>query len=218
MAVDDSSTKPLILTPAQRRERNREEVRQAILEAARAVIREDGVAALNFNEVARRVGMKTPSLYEYFPGKMAVYDALYLLGVRLYARQLEEALKPGDDVWAWIEFVITNFFNFAYRHPDLYHVVFERHVPEFVPSEESMAESRQNLGNLTGILQRFMANGQLQTNLPLETVRDILIVVLYGITSQHMSNQPHLPLGQGRFGSLVPTIIDILKAAWQPRG
>jgi hypothetical protein len=34
--------------------------------------------------VARRVGTRAPSLYEYFPGgKMAIYDALFRLGVQL---------------------------------------------------------------------------------------------------------------------------------------
>jgi len=57
----------------------------AILDAARAVMREEGVAALNLHEVARRVGLRPPSLYEYFPGKMALYDAVYRFGIRQYA-------------------------------------------------------------------------------------------------------------------------------------
>ncbi len=61
-----------VLSPRERRQRNREEMVAAILDAARAVMREEGVAALNLHEVARRVGLRTPSLYEYFPGKMAL--------------------------------------------------------------------------------------------------------------------------------------------------
>ncbi|HEY6542020.1 MAG TPA: hypothetical protein VIZ18_13840 [Ktedonobacteraceae bacterium] len=36
-----------ILSPQERRQRNREEMKNAILEAARQVMREEGVAALN---------------------------------------------------------------------------------------------------------------------------------------------------------------------------
>src|SRR5258708_18292125 len=89
-----------ILSPQERRQRNREEMRHAILEAARAVMREEGVAALNLNEVARRVGVRPPSLYEYFPGKMALYDALFRLGIGLFAAHMERAragLGPGWD-------------------------------------------------------------------------------------------------------------------------
>ena len=52
-------------------------MRRAILAAARAVMREQGVAALSLREVARRVQMQAPSLYAYFPSKMALCDALF---------------------------------------------------------------------------------------------------------------------------------------------
>src|SRR5258708_16229801 len=77
-----------ILSPQERRQRNREEMKNAILEAARQVMREEGVAALNLQEVARRVGVRAPSLYEYFPGKMAIYDALFCMGVGLFAQHV----------------------------------------------------------------------------------------------------------------------------------
>lgn len=46
-----------LLSPQERRQRNRQEVIDAILAAAREIMRRDGVAALNLNEVARLVGM-----------------------------------------------------------------------------------------------------------------------------------------------------------------
>ena len=39
--------------------------------------------------VARRVRMQAPSLYAYFPSKMALYDALFLMGVRMRAAYRE---------------------------------------------------------------------------------------------------------------------------------
>src|SRR5215472_6791924 len=92
---------------ATRRRRHRAEVVGVILDAARAVMREQGVAALNLNEVARRVGMRTPSLYEYFDGKMALYDALFALGVRLFRERMGAVfaadLAPGARLRAAIE-------------------------------------------------------------------------------------------------------------------
>jgi AcrR family transcriptional regulator len=203
------------LTPTQRRERNREEVRRAILDAAREVMREEGVAALNLNEVARRVGMKTPSLYEYFSGKLAIYDALYLEGVRLYGESRIKRKEQNLNFWEFVEQAIYYYLNFAYRNPDLYYLVFERPVPEFVPSEESMVESRKLLGNLNPIFQEAINKGVIKTDLSVEAVRDIFILVLHGLTSMHMANEPDLPPGQGRFGSLIPAITDMLKTAWQ---
>ena len=60
-------------------------------------MREQGVAALSLREVARRVQMQAPSLYAYFPSKMALYDALFLMAVRLRAeyRDRDDAGRDG---------------------------------------------------------------------------------------------------------------------------
>src|SRR5262245_28336275 len=106
-------------SPAERRQRNREEVRRAILEAARQVMHEQGVAALSLREVARRVHMQTPSLYAYFPSKMALYDALFLMGVRLRAdyRDREEA---SGSFWDRLERRFDSYMRFAQENPELY--------------------------------------------------------------------------------------------------
>jgi len=52
------------------------EMMTAILDAARAVMREEGVAAAETCMSCPSVGLRPPSLYEYFPGKMALYDAV----------------------------------------------------------------------------------------------------------------------------------------------
>ena len=88
-------TKPNFLSPQQRRLRNREEMIATIVQAARDIMREEGVAALNLNEIARRLGMKPPSLYEYFPNKMALYDHLFLLGTRLFLEKVAEVQVFG---------------------------------------------------------------------------------------------------------------------------
>src|SRR5918996_3961751 len=86
-------------SPRERRERNREQVGAAILEAARGVMRERGVAGLSLREVARRVGMQAPSLYEYFPSKAALYDALFLLAIRRYRASVEALRHEQDSFW-----------------------------------------------------------------------------------------------------------------------
>lgn len=186
-----------------------------ILKEARDIMRRDGVGALNLNEIAIRVGMKTPSLYKYFSGKMALYDALFLEGVRLYNQLVVQPQQSIVNFGDWLEFGIYHHLNFAYLHPDLHFLIFERPVPHFIPSQESMAEIGAALANLTHKIEEFINNGQLVTNLSLETVRDVFIVNLHGMTSLHLANEPDLPPGQGRFGSLIPVITALLKEAWQ---
>jgi len=205
-----------ILSPQERRQRNREEMKNAILEAARQVMREEGVAALNLQEVARRVGVRAPSLYEYFPGKMALYDALFRMGVRLYAERMSRLTGGTDSFWARSQAGLENYITFAQEYPELYQLVFERPVPGFVPSEESMAESRQLLSMSDEIVQKGVEQGSVVLGITAEQARDLFIAMMHGLTALHMVNEPELPIGSGRFGSLIPAAMALFRAAWEP--
>jgi AcrR family transcriptional regulator len=205
-----------ILSPIERRQRNREEMKKAILEAARQVMREEGVAALNLQEVARRVGVRAPSLYEYFPGKMALYDALFRMGVRLYAERMRRLSEGIDSFWARYQAGLENYMTFAQECPELYQLIQERPVPGFVPSEESMAESRQLLTMTDEIVGKGIERGSIALGITSEQARDLSLAMMHGLTALHMANEPELPVGSGRFGSLIPAALALFRAAWEP--
>jgi AcrR family transcriptional regulator len=207
-----------LLSPAERRQRNREEVRQAILEAARAVMHEQGVAALSLREVARRVQMQAPSLYAYFPSKMALYDALFLQAVRLRAeyRDREEARREG--FWDRLEGRFESYMRFAQENPELYHLAYERPVPGFVPSPENLAEAFQAPAGLEQMLTDAAATDEVVLDVPVAHARDLLIGMIHGLTAHHIANEPELPVGSGRFGSQIPAAIALFRAKWDPHG
>ena len=208
-----------VLSPRERRQRNREEMMAAILDAARAVMREEGVAALNLHEVARRVGLRTPSLYEYFPGKMALYDALYRFGIRLYAAGREH-LAPitalPASFWEHARGELEHYMTFAQENPELYQLVFERPVPGFVPSPGSLEEGARILAHSDQLLKQALEQGNLALGLPPEQARDLFIGMMHGLTALHMANEPALPIGSGRFGSLIEAALALFQAAWNP--
>src|SRR5712691_7620270 len=218
MAETESNSKR-VLSPRERRQRNREEMMAAILDAARAVMRENGVAALNLHEVARRVGLRTPSLYEYFPGKMALYDALFRLGIRLYAagrERLAPIVPAPDSLWERARAELEHYMTFAQENPELYQLVFERPVPGFVPQPESLEEGARILAHSDQILKQALSQGNLALGLPPEQARDLFIAMMHGLTALHMANEPELPMGSGRFGSLIPAALTLFQAAWRP--
>lgn len=199
------------------RERNREEMKAAILDAARAVMREEGVAALNLQEVARRLGMRAPSLYEYFSGKMAIYDALFSLGAKLYAQRLTRLAQQPASLWQHLHAALEGYMSFAQEYPELHQLVFERPVPGFVPSEESLRESRRSLAIGEEILQQDLEQAGMVLRIPLAQARDLVIAMMHGLTAQHMANEPELPVGAGRFGSLIPAAVALFHASWDPQ-
>jgi AcrR family transcriptional regulator len=216
---DPETNSKRVLSPKERRQRNREEMTTAILDAARSVMREEGVAALNLHEVARRVGLRAPSLYEYFPGKMALYDALYRFGIRLYAAGREQlapiTVRPAS-FWEHARGELEHYMTFAQENPELYQLVFERPVPGFVPSQESLEEGARILAHSDQLLKQALEQGNLALGLPPEQARDLFIGMMHGLTALHMANEPEQPMGSGRFGSLIEAALALFQAAWRP--
>lgn len=192
-------------------QRNREATIQTILETARAIMREEGVAALSMQEVARRMDMRAPSLYNYFSGKLDIYDALFRLGISLWRESVEKAAQEAGSFQEEMRNIIEGYMTFALENPDLYQLCFERPVPGFVPSQESLELSFGLLDYSRQRVDGFMS--QLDTDLTSEQILNLTIAVSHGLTALHLANEPHLPLGQGRFGSLIPVALSMLEAA-----
>src|SRR6187401_762133 len=90
-----------------RRARRRGETIDEILAIAVDVMTRDGVNGLSLSEVARRLGVKPPSIYKYFDSLLAIYDALFERGQRNHLeimRTAMESAQPGlDSVAAGLE-------------------------------------------------------------------------------------------------------------------
>ncbi len=74
-----------------RQAERRDATRAEILEAAWDLARINGLGGLSLGDVARRIGMKTPSLYWYFESKHAIYDAMFVQGNEQLLERLSSA-------------------------------------------------------------------------------------------------------------------------------
>jgi AcrR family transcriptional regulator len=208
--VIQNLTKKQMQSP--RRQRNHDLMVQTILETARGIMREKGVAALSMQELARRMEMRAPSLYNYFSGLMDIYDAVFRLGFSLWGAHIHEYTQNASTWKDEIRLAMEAYMSFAIQNPELYQLCFERPVPGFVPSEESLQLSFSILRDAYARMANYQ--DELQTGLPAEQSTDLVIVLMHGITALHMANEPHLPIGQGRFGALLPAALSLLEKAW----
>jgi AcrR family transcriptional regulator len=194
------------------RQRKREAMIARILDAAREIMRQEGVAALSMQELARRMDLRAPSLYNYFSSKMDVYDALFRLGFTLFGEHLAQAVQGAQTWQDEVRLTIEAYMSFALDNPELYQLCFERPVPGFVPSEASLELS------FGALQQGYRRAGELisplRTGLSDQQAADLLIALMHGLTAQHLSNEPDMPVGEGRFGSLIPVVMSILEKAW----
>src|ERR1044071_4882860 len=80
--------------PGRRLARRLQTIEEA-LDAAVAIMEEAGVGGLSMSEIARRLGMRQPSLYKYFGSLHAVYDALFARGLERSDEAVRAAIGDG---------------------------------------------------------------------------------------------------------------------------
>ena len=197
---------------SQRQQRKREETIEEILGAARAIMREDGAAALSIQELARRMDMKAPSLYNYFSGKQEIYDTLFRQGFEQFDVLVQDRLQAAPSWRSALTSYIEAYMSFALANPELYQLCFERPVPGFVPSAQSLEVSFGALRRGYAIVASWRP--EINSDLSDEQIGDLVIAVAHGLTALHLANQPDLPAGAGRFGGLISAAVSILAASW----
>lgn len=200
-----------------RRQQIRQETIEQILSIAREEMRRDGVAALSLGTIARRLGMRTPSLYTYFDSKSGIYDELFRRGFLEFGRWMDERPYQDGPLRDNMKSALETYMRFAQENPELYQIMFQRPVPGFVPSEESMAVSLAQLEKSRQQFSQILDSGQLVIDLPLEEARDLFIALQHGLTELHLANNPELEVGNGRFGKLIDQAVDLILAAWQKK-
>lgn len=121
----------------QRRAGVREAARDEILQAAWDLARKRGPAALTLRDLAKAVDMRAPSLYSYFPSKHAIYDAMFAEGNRRLWQHVQQE-PVGSDPRQRIKVWMRAFVRFCSADPALYQLLFQRSIPGFEPSPESM--------------------------------------------------------------------------------
>ena len=152
-----------------------------IVEAAWKLAREHGVAGLSLHAVARAVGMRQPSLYEYFDSKHALYDTMFADGNRQLLERLA-TLKPQRDPHAALKACLGVFTAFCLEDPARYELLFQRHSPGFEPSPESYALAEQALAE---VVARLHACGVTR-----QGDLDCIVAITGGLIDAQMSNDP----------------------------
>jgi AcrR family transcriptional regulator len=201
-----------------RRARRRTETVDEILRVAVDVMREEGAAALSLSEVARRIGVRPPSLYKYFPSRAAVYDALFRRGaeqVRDRFRTATAAAEPGMEA---LTVGIEAFGRWGVENNALAQLLFWRPVPGFVPSAEAYGPSVELVLDIKSQLAAAVERGQLSPGAATDEGAAVLSVLVGGAFSQHAANEPDAGYDEGRFTSLLPLLLDMFARRYAPEG
>jgi AcrR family transcriptional regulator len=210
VAAPDSSAVP------DRRRRLREQTIDEILEIAVDVMAREGVAGLSLSEVARRMGIQPPSLYKYFPSKLALYDELFKRGGREILAAFRAAAAQAEPGWAALTAGIEAVMRLGLDHQVTAQLLSWRPVPGFEPSTEAFAPSVELVGEIRRQLQAAADRGEVHPAAASEEGEALLSVLVAGVMSQQLANQPRVSWDQGRFTRLAPRVLQLFQCAYHP--
>lgn len=178
------------------RQSRRQSARAAILEAAWALVREEGLAGLSLRDLARRAGITTPTVYTYFDSKHAIYDAMFGQAAEDFAAHMAVPFDI-DDPREVLVAGMRRFVEFCSSEFARYQLLFQRTIPGFEPSAESYAPA---VRALTGTRERLALNGITDPEL-----LDIWTALTTGLVDQQISNDP----GGDRWVRLIDDSVDM---------
>ena len=176
----------------------RREARTAgIVACAWTLAREHGIAGVSLHALAREVGIRQPSLYEYFDSKNALYDAMFADGNQRLVERLDAVTlsrEPRDALKQWL----AAFTTFAAEDPARYQLLFQRPIPGFAPSPESYALAEEVLGRAVTLVREAGVAGQGDI--------DCIVAMTAGLIEAQLSNDP----GGNRWLRHLNRLVDLL--------
>jgi AcrR family transcriptional regulator len=201
--------------PLDRRARRRLETIEEILDIAVDVMTEHGVNGLTLAEVARRLGVQPPAIYKYFASIGAVYDALFERAATRNLEVLREAMGRGEPGLDALTVGLEASGRWVLQHQALAQLLFWRPVPNFEPSAEAFAPSEE----IARVQQQAIADAVTAGQLGPEALDDagiLLSILIKGVLTQAMANEPHLQWGEGRYTPTFPKLMKLLADAYPP--
>ena len=163
------------------RESRRQSARDAIVDAAWELVREEGLAALSLRDLARRAGITTPTVYSYFESKHAIYDAMFGQAAAAFEAHMATRDEP-DDARSALAIGGRLFVEFCTDDVPRYQLLFQHTIPGFAPSPEAYAPAVRALDNTRAVLARHGFTDPRHL--------DMWTALMSGLVDQQISNDP----------------------------
>jgi AcrR family transcriptional regulator len=186
------------------RARRRQALVDEVVDAADALVHEAGLAGLSMRDLGTRVGLHSSSLYQYFPSKLDIYDALFAQWHRQLHAWMSGFDRDGDPEQVF-RIGSGRFTEFCMADPVRYQLLCQRTIPDFVPSEESMALAQASFADMAAVLARLGIVDSVDL--------DLWTAVQMGLADQQLANEP----GGDRWTGQLDRAIDMFLAHVRPR-
>lgn len=167
--------------------------------AAWDIAAEEGLGAVSLHEVARRVGIKQPSLYGYVSSKLDLFDAMFRQAYEQLLGRLDAAPPTGsarEQLLRLSRIVL----DFVVENPPRQQLLFQRTIPGFEPSPASYALALR----LTDRAQALLSALGKGTTAHIE----VYTALVAGLGSQQIANDPNGDRWTRHLEALLDIVLD----------
>ena len=109
---------------AERRLRQKDEVRTSILATAWQIVKEEGWQALSIRKIADAIEYSVPVIYDHFENKEAILFEFGKEGFQLLTKKIQQAIEKGDDPADKLKMAANAYWSFASRNKEYYQLMY----------------------------------------------------------------------------------------------
>jgi AcrR family transcriptional regulator len=140
----------------ERKLREKEEIRQSILNAAKDIAAKEGWQAVTIRRIADKIEYTPPIVYEHFENKKDLYKELIYMGFGLIKKELDKIPQSERNARKFLRTYSLILWDFASSNTELYQLMFslERPIPsaEMIYNLELLKSAFMELANNDGAL------------------------------------------------------------------
>ena len=165
----------------ERQEREREEVRKKILDAASELFVAEGYRNVSIRKVAEKVEYSPAALYSYFPSKDDLFFALAEEGFRKLFEFTNAQREFEGDPLDWIREGFLRYYRFSRLQPHYFELMFvDRTVPRIGHDWARFGFVTQMIGEICEVIRRAVDAGYFPKNTDAEVAFHILWAAIHG--------------------------------------
>lgn len=113
----------------ERRQRQKDEVKSAILDTAWEIVGREGWPSLSIRKIAEAIEYSVPVIYDHFENKEAILHEFTLRGFRKLNEQLRDAKAEFSDAGRQLEALAFAYWRFAFDNKEYYQLMFGVGLP-----------------------------------------------------------------------------------------
>ncbi len=172
---------------AERKERQKKEVRDSILQAAWQLVNEDGWQSLSIRKIADAIEYSVPVVYDHFENKEAIIYEFSKQGFRLLGNKLAETRAQHTDPSLQLDAMAYAYWNFAFENKEYYQVMFGLGMPRC-----EQVKKMQEIMDFTEIIKTTIDDISIKNNKPVDSFLKLnsFWSMLHGLVSINLMT-PH---------------------------